>query len=159
MIPNLLFQRRKCVLRDLPLNALGWHFSRHFGSRYTLSSIQFDTGWYYLLNTPKKNQFFVFSIVQDSNECFSWKTHLDVFAILKRICSVPYHLPTGLRDLGKAMRWTSQNHVWGSAIPRTKHESLLQYTLNVLLCLVRIWRIFNMNNDNWPTISPSTHII
>ena len=135
------------------------HFSRHFGSRYTTHWALFNLtrGRYYLLNTPKKNQlFWLFPSFKIQMNAFHEK-QIWMFSPNWRE-SVPYHLPTGLRDLGKAMRWTSKNHVWGSAIPRTKHDSLLQYTLNVLLCLVRIWRIFNMNNDNWPTIPRSPHI-
>lgn len=67
------------------------HFSRHFGSRYTTHWALFNLtrGRYYLLNTPKKNQlFWLFPSFKIQIECFSWKTNLDVFAILKRICSL-----------------------------------------------------------------------
>lgn len=135
------------------------HFSRHFGSRYTTHWALFNLtrGRYYLSIPQKRTSFFgFFHRSRFKLNAFHGK-QIWMFSPYWRE-SVPYDLRAGLRDLGKAMRWTSKNHVWGSAIPRTKHDSLLQYTLNVLLCLVRIWRIFNMNNDNWPTISPSTHI-
>lgn len=162
VIPNIfmLFQRRNCVLRDLPLNALGFRTLVAILAQGTqpieLYSIWHGVGIISSIPQKRTSFFGFFHRSRFKLNAFHGK-QIWMFSPYWRE-SVPYDLRAGLRDLGKAMRWTSKNHVWGSAIPRTKHDSLLQYTLNVLLCLVRIWRIFNMNNDNWTTIPRSPHI-